>query len=392
MKAIAVFPRTHELKLIDHEEPKLTASTQVKARILQVGVCGTDKEICAFTYGDPPRGSDYLIIGHESVGEVIEVGSAVQDMRVGDLVVIMVRHPCSHADCRACRAARPDFCSTGDFTERGIKGQHGFMAEYVVDEAQYMVVVPPALRDIAALTEPLTIAEKAIAQAKQIAQRFPWITARALAREDCAHLRALVLGAGAIGLLGAMALRSAGMQTYVYNREPAPNAKSRIVEAIGATYLSAQDGVDIGDDMADIFAHVDIIYEATGASRLAFQAMRLLGPNSLFIFTGVPPLRAPSHVDTDAIMRNAVLKNQMFVGTVNAGKEDFHAAVNRLRLFAKRWPEETRSLITDTYPFDAYRDPLLGPAGGIKSVLLLDRMSGMSDSTLVGGTPSLIGA
>ena len=124
MKAIAVFPASREVKLIEQEEPVITQPDQVKLRMLDIGICGTDKEICTFAYGTPPAGSDYLVIGHEALGEVIEIGTAVTQLAPGDLVVPTVRRPCPHAWCRSCRAGHQDFCETGDFTERGIKGAH----------------------------------------------------------------------------------------------------------------------------------------------------------------------------------------------------------------------------------------------------------------------------
>jgi glucose 1-dehydrogenase len=142
MKAVAVFPKTKEVKVIEHEAPQLEAPDHVKVRMLEVGICGTDKEICAFEYGTPPEGSDYLVIGHESLGEVVEVGPAVSHVKVGDLVVMTVRRPCSDAECNPCRAGFPDFCITGNYTERGIKEVHGFMTEEVVDHERYMHIVP----------------------------------------------------------------------------------------------------------------------------------------------------------------------------------------------------------------------------------------------------------
>src|SRR5262245_2921002 len=103
MKAVAVFPADHDVKIIDHEEPRIASPTGVKLRMREVGICGTDKEICAFEYGTPPAGSPYLVLGHESLGEVVEVGSGVSRVRPGDLVVTMVRRPCPHDDCPACR-------------------------------------------------------------------------------------------------------------------------------------------------------------------------------------------------------------------------------------------------------------------------------------------------
>ncbi|HEX7232392.1 MAG TPA: alcohol dehydrogenase catalytic domain-containing protein, partial [Candidatus Binatia bacterium] len=130
MKAIAVMPRIKELQIINQAEPKISSPTEVKLRMLEAGVCGTDKEICAFEYGTPPKDSEQLVIGHESLGEVVEVGPQVTRVKVGDLVVPMVRRPCPHDYCAACRADRQDFCFTGDFQERGIKEMHGFMAQY----------------------------------------------------------------------------------------------------------------------------------------------------------------------------------------------------------------------------------------------------------------------
>ncbi len=117
MKAIAVFPARREVKLIEQEEPMITQPDQVKLRILDVGICGTDKEICSFVYGTPPAGSEYLMIGHEALGEVVEVGTAVTDLVPGDLVVPTVRRPCPHARCRSCQAGHQDFCETGDFEQ-----------------------------------------------------------------------------------------------------------------------------------------------------------------------------------------------------------------------------------------------------------------------------------
>jgi len=117
MKAIAVFPETHEVKLIDHEEPKITTPTQVKLRMLEVGVCGTDRKITSFQFGTPPAGSEYLVIGHESLGEVVEVGPEVRDIKPGDLVVTTVRRPCPHEYCRACRTVNQGCYFTGDFRD-----------------------------------------------------------------------------------------------------------------------------------------------------------------------------------------------------------------------------------------------------------------------------------
>lgn len=366
MRAVAVFPHSREVKLIDVEEPQITHPNEVKLRMLEVGICGTDKEICSFQYGTPPEGSDYLILGHESLGEVIEISPEVRGISVGDLVVTMVRRACPHAACRPCRAGRPDFCVTGDFTERGIKGLHGFLAEYVVDDAQFMHVVPAALRKAGVLTEPLTIAEKAFTQAIYIERRLPWLRNITPESPERSELTAAILGAGAVGLLGALALRAMGIESYVYDRMPPPNPKSQLVELIGAHYVSPSDS---SSSFTDLMGQAHFIYEATGVSQLAFQAIMALRPNSVLVFTGVPGLGKHKELDTDTLMRNMVLKNQVILGTVNADAAAYEAAIRHIGTFVERWPTVTDTVISGRYPLDAYRDVLTGQTRGIKNVL-----------------------
>jgi threonine dehydrogenase-like Zn-dependent dehydrogenase len=367
MRAIAVVPGTRRIELRDVESPRIASPTDVKLRVLDVGICGTDREISAFQYGTPPPGSEYLVIGHESLGQVIEVGAGVSRVRPGDLVVPMVRRPCPHDDCVACRAGRQDFCYTGDFTERGIKQRHGFMTEEVVDDEGYMHVVPRALRDVAVLVEPLTIAEKALIQVGEVQERLPWACAVEPGRRRETCHRAVVLGAGPVGLLGAMALRVAGFDTFVYSRETPPHPKVDLVEAIGGHYVSSE--TTSIEQLSDQVVNIDLVYEATGASSIAFEALAGLGTNGVFVFTGVPGRKGPVEIDTDTIMRNLVLKNQVVFGTVNASAEAFEAAVRDLAVFKELWPGALDALITGRFPLDAHRDLLLGPARGIKNVL-----------------------
>lgn len=374
MKAVAVTPGRREVGVVAHPQPGLATATDVKLRILDVGVCGTDREICAFEYGTPPGGSDSLVIGHESLGEVIDVGPGVSRVKKGDLVVPMVRRRCPHAHCAACRAGRQDFCFTGDFTERGIKQAHGFMTEFIVDDEAFMNVVPRALSDVAVLVEPLTIAEKAIAQVRKMQERLPW---------ECSHgksagwghcLTAVVLGAGPVGLLGAMALVNAGFHTTVYSRDPEPNPRADLVRTFGANYASST--TEPSSRLAERLGRIDLVYEAVGVSRFAFDVAQHLAPNGAFIFTGVPALKGGSSIDTDTLMRGLVLKNQLLLGSVNAGRDAFEGAIRHLEIFNQRWPGPLRSLITGRFPVDACRDLLLGKPVGIKNVLSFDGRSG----------------
>jgi threonine dehydrogenase-like Zn-dependent dehydrogenase len=368
MKAVAVFPESREIKVIEQEVPQISQPDQVMLRMLDIGICGTDLEICTFEYGTPPPGDNYLIIGHESLAEVAAAGPAVERFRVGDLVVPAVRRPCPHPGCRACRSGHQDYCYTGDFRERGIKEAHGYMTEYVVDRERHLSLVPPDLREIAVLTEPLTIAEKALGQVSwMMRQRPPWIDPQAPDDDRGRGLSALVLGIGPVGLLGAMTLVSAGFTTYVYSREAPPHPRIDLVTAIGATYVSTQAATFA--DLAAQAGNIDLVYEAVGHSRFALEALQVLGTNGIFVLTGVPGPQAFVETDPARLMRDMVLKNQVLLGTVNAGTDDFASALETLSLFRRRWPEAVQTLIAGRYPPEQAAELILGRPAGIKTVI-----------------------
>jgi threonine dehydrogenase-like Zn-dependent dehydrogenase len=243
------------------------------------------------------------------------------------------------------------------------------MTEFVVDHEKYMNPVPKELRDVAVLVEPLTIAEKALNQVWQVQQRLPWGCPVAPGKAAAHCHRALVLGAGPVGLLGAMALVNYDFETYIYSREAAPNPRSQLIDSIGAHYISS--ATTPPQALPRKIGNIDLVYEATGASSLAFETMKYLGTNGIFVFTGVPGRKGPIEVDTDLIMRDLVLKNQVVFGTVNAGRDAYEDSIRDLGTFAKRWPDAVRSLITGRYQIDQYRDLLLGRTGGIKNVIKL---------------------
>jgi threonine dehydrogenase-like Zn-dependent dehydrogenase len=236
---------------------------------------------------------------------------------------------------------------------------HGFMTESVVDEARYMNLVPPALREVGVLVEPLTIAEKALLQAVKVQSRLPWEFS------SCQH-RAVVLGAGPVGLLGAMALQNHGYAVTVYSLDREPNPSAEIVKAIGGKYISSQDRSV--DQMTAEVGAIDLVYEATGASKLAFDVLRALGPNGLYILTGVPGRHGPTEFDTDTIMRNLVLNNQCVLGTVNAGKDAFEHAIADLQIFHTKWPAAVSAIITGRFAMKDFATPILHPEG-IKNII-----------------------
>ena len=363
MKAVAVFPSERRFAVIDHPEPKISSPNEVKLHMLDVGICGTDKEIVGFNYGTPPEGSPYLVIGHEALGQVVETGAAVTRFKPEDLAVLTVRRPCDDPACVACREGRPDFCYTGRFTERGINQRHGYMTEFVVEEEQYINPVPAALREVAVLVEPLTIAEKGVSQLWRIQQRMPW------AETGRKQLNALVLGGGPVGLLGAMKLVKEGFDTTIYSRTPAGTGLQDLASRFGAKFAAAE--AMSPSQLAQSMGNIDVVYEAVGASQLAFEVMPYLGVNGVFIFTGVPGRKAPVSIDTDALMRDFVLKNQVIFGTVNASLQSFADAIADLGTFLDRWPDAVRSLISHRFPIEQAVEPLSGRSGGIKNVIAI---------------------
>lgn len=368
MKGVGVVPKQKELRVIDHPEQGIETPGQLRIRTLEVGICGTDREICTFAYGQPPRGEDYLILGHECLGEVVEVGAGVQGFKPGDLVVPSVRRPCNDPNCVPCREGRQDFCETWNFTERGINQRHGFMTEEFVEDQAYLTPVPQELRDVAVMAEPLTVAEKGLAQAWQVQQRVPGWEHDGRDGKGRGHGRtAVVLGAGPIGLLGVMKLLIEGFHVLVYSRSPKPNFKADIAAQIGVEYISAQEAST--QELAKRAGNIDLVYEAVGEAHVSFDVAGVLGVNGVYIFTGIPAQKPPIPIFADTLMRNIVLKNQALIGTVNASPQAFSDAIRDLGEFRKRWPKALGSLITGRHAINDYRDLLVGKARGIKNVI-----------------------
>ncbi len=359
MRALGVFPGERAIRVVEHDPPALASPGDVRFRVLEVGVCGTDREICRFELGTPPADSDYLVLGHECLAEVTEIGPEVRSVAPGDLVVPAVRRPCPHDHCGPCRSGRQDFCHTGDFVEHGIKERHGFLAEEVVEDARFLHRVPPALRDLAVLVEPLTVAEKALAQVRQVQERL----------EGHAGRTAVVSGAGPVGILGAITLAAAGFETCVWSLEPESDPKAELLASLGIAYEPAaraslaQLGARLGS--------VDVLFEATGAPAVTFRALEALGHNGVLVLFGLPGGERALQVDAAEVVRRVVLRNQVVLGTINAGHDDFAAAIRDLGVFEDRWPGALRRLITGRHPLEATEELLRGPLRGIKNVVAM---------------------
>ena len=285
----------------------------MKLRILNVGVCGTDREIASFLYGRRPTVPITWCWATNALGEVVEAGPEVTGSQAG-----RSGHPDGAPALRPSgmhrlpgRAGRIS-AITGDYTERGIMKMHGFMTELIVDEARYMNPVPAAIRDVAVLVEPLTIAEKALH------------SGAGRCRSGCPGTRTMRIrrwcwARGRWACWAPWRLRNHGFEVTVYSRDREPNAAADIVKAIGGKYISSQDRTI--EQMAGDVGNIDLVYEATGASQARLRCAAGAGNERL-----VHPDRRAGQAwpdrqfDTDTIMRNLVLKNQCVLGTVNAGK------------------------------------------------------------------------
>jgi kynurenine formamidase/threonine dehydrogenase-like Zn-dependent dehydrogenase len=356
MSAVVVVPQEKSVRVVERSAPHHPGGSQVLLRAIEVGICGTDREITSFKYGTPPPGATELILGHEALAEVVEVGPNVAWTRPGDLVVPTVRRPCKNPRCTPCRTERQDFCITGEFSERGIVRADGFLCEYTIEEERFLVPVPRILEEVAVLVEPLSVAAKAADVFNTIHSRFAF---------DVPRLRGLVLGAGPVGLLGAMVLQAQGIETHVFSRESEDGDRAKLVQSFGASYVSA--GRTPLDRMAERIGTIDLVFEAVGVPEVAFGALDILAANGVLILTGVPALRDAVPGELSRWMRDIVLKNQVIFGTVNAGRSDYADAVRRLEQFMVLFPGAVRSLL-NRVPIDQAPD-VLAHGRGIKDVV-----------------------
>lgn len=335
MRAVAVRPGVAgSMHLREVPRPRLEdvpGGRGVLVRVLRVGVDGTDKEINAAEYGAAPPGDDYLIVGHEGFGRVMAVGEHVTELAPGDYVVATVRRP-GHSIYDA--IGTNDMTTDDTYYERGINLRHGFLSEYYVEDAEYVVKVPRGLREVGVLLEPTTVVEKGIAQAYEIQRRLRVWRPR----------RAAVLGSGTIGLLATMALRLRGLDVTVFGRTPKPSRNAELIEALGARYLTTQDVPVV--EGARRHGPFDLMFEATGFSPIVFDAMQALGKNGVLVLSSVTGGDRRVEVPADAINLQFVLGNKVMVGTVNANREYFETGVRDLAQCEAQFPGWLARLLT----------------------------------------------
>jgi glucose 1-dehydrogenase len=309
----------------DAAEPVLQHPDDVLFRIHEVGVCGTDREMVTFRMQRPENDVPHLVIGHEALGQVIAAGAGVPDLQPGDWVVPMIRRPCLPA-CRSCSRGRADLCLTYGYTERGLFGADGYFAEFAVDPAAYLIRIPERLIPYAVLMEPLSVVEKAVNRALDIRQT--------------PENHALVLGSGPIGILSALVLQTRGYRTRVFSLEPDHHPRAQLLQQQGIEYSTQLRGP------------ADLIVEAAGSAALAMEAVRLLAPAGIFVTLGA------GHVTGEFSFLNLIVGNQTIIGSVNASRDSFEAALADLDML----PSPALDAMIRRFAFGDFRQTLIEPS------------------------------
>jgi glucose 1-dehydrogenase len=314
MKAITVEPRKPgTVRFEDIPEPDVREGS-VLVEAIAAAVCGTDIEIAEGKYGWAPPGKTRLVLGHESLGRVLDPGVS-SSLKKGDLVAGIVRRP-DPVPCPNCAVGEWDMCRNGRYTERGIKEIHGFMSERWRIEPEYAIKVDSSLGILGVLLEPTTVITKALEQVLAVGQRSFW-----------EPKTVLVTGAGPIGLLAAAVARLPGTEVHVLDRVET-GLKPELVRALGATYHSGS--------VLDIGFEPDIIVECTGVGSVIADSIQQIAAGGVVCLTGVGAGGIASRAVAD-VAAAAVLKNNVVVGSVNANRRHWYRASERLARLDRKW-------------------------------------------------------
>ncbi len=352
VKAGTITPgKKDSARVVDLPAP-MPAPDEVLMQVLEVGIDGTDIEINRGEYGEAPSGQDFMIAGHEALGRVVAASGGFQK---DDLVTLVVRRP---DDCVNCQRGQMDMCVGGRYRECGIKGANGYLCELVTARPELLVKVEPALRVVAVLTEPTSIATKGIEEAFEFHRRV----ANPIDRT-------LVLGAGPLGLLATAIVRLHGCDAWNLDIVPAASPKAILVRDLGATYLDGRQSPVAS--LPKQIGNLDLIIEATGNSSVAFQAMGALGTNGVLCLMGVSTGEKPLTINADSLDIELVLGNKVVFGSVNSNRHHFERALHFLGQIESRWPGWLGRLITHRLPLDRFSEGLNPSPGNIKSVIEL---------------------
>jgi glucose 1-dehydrogenase len=327
---------------------------EVPIRVLEVGVCGTDREIDEGLFGTPPADGGALVLGHEMLGVVDRDGAGFS---AGDLVTATVRRSCRH--CLACEAGSPDSCLTGDYLERGITRLDGFARELVAEDATQVVAVPLTLGRLGVLAEPTSICTRAIRHARTIASRLP-----------SQPSRALVIGAGAIGMLSTFLLRLDGFEVWTCAREAPDDPRAALAAATGARYVSTTDTTF--EALRAETGGFDLVVEATGDAQVMADSIALLRRSGIACLLGLDPRERTVELPGRVLGFDMMLGNRVVFGSVNAHPQDWTAGVDALERARQQWPDALEALIGLRVPLDRYADAFA--FRGVKATLVLDEL------------------
>jgi threonine dehydrogenase-like Zn-dependent dehydrogenase len=344
MKALTVKPLTAGSARLDDVDEPPESDGPVLVETLAVGVCGTDAEIVSGAYGWAPPGRDRLVLGHESLGRVVEAPAGAS-VAAGDLVVGIVRRP-DPVPCINCAVGEWDFCRNGQYTERGIKSHDGYCSEHYRIHPDFAVKVDPGLGALGVLMEPTSVVAKAWEQVDRIGGRAKWEP----------HI-AVVTGAGPIGMLAAMIGVQRGLEVHVFD-QVTTGTKPDLVQGLGATYHTGR--------IEHSCPHPDIVIECTGVASLVFDAMEHLGPGGVACLTGVSGGKHALRVDASMLNRSMVLENQAVVGSVNANRRHYEAAAAALTAADHSW---LQGLVTRRVPLEHWSEALERKPDDVKVVI-----------------------
>lgn len=343
MLALTVLPGAAGSARLDDVPAPDVSSGDVLIQAYAVGICGTDREILGGLYGAAPPGEERLILGHESVGRVIEA-PAESGLEAGDWVCGIVRQP-DPVPCPSCARGQWDMCENGRYTEHGIKGLHGFCAERYRLETRFVVPLDERLGGRGVLVEPASVVAKAWDHIGRIGARSAW-----------EPKRVLVTGAGPIGLLAALLGVQRGLDVHVLDRVT-DGPKPQLTADLGATYHT-------GDIAA--LEPPDIVLECTGAPALVISCMRAVRANGIVCLTGVSSGGRTIPVDTGALNRELVLENNVVFGTVNANRLHYDQAAAALLRADPAWLDR---IVTRRVPLERWTEALERRSGDVKTVI-----------------------
>ena len=364
-------PGVHHFEI---PKPEIKQADEVLVRVKEVGVDGTDFNLLRYGLQDIAEGRNEMAMGHEMVGVVEVVGSGVESLVPGDPVTITVRRGCGQ--CEPCRHNQSDMCMTGLYTERGIHKRDGFLTQFVVDQEQYMLKVPPDLVKLAVFTEPLSIAEKGIEQIRVIQSRLPWSCPHPehgfLASDWGGCKTALVVGAGPLGLLAIALLRLVGVFTCATDIVPEDSPKVHLVRHMGAKYIDARHKKpgEVVELCCGTAGALDIIFEASGAAATAVELIPHMSRSSIYVMTGIPRGDLNIQLDAAQLVRQVVRYNQVVVGSVNSNRSHFEMALKDIGEAESRFNGMLSEMITHRFRLEDYQQAFaLSDPKHIKTVI-----------------------